>query len=175
MNYPEEDICERIELAIGRLNEIESDSLMLEGCCYKEQLKKYFDKVSDFILYVYDVYNIINTSNELSLEYLKRINQELYKDIMPSAYKSSFANPDYAVEQLGEEYGQLFSFLYVELRGIISYVYEGKMLSFVSTIELFLEVYSMFTGEDAPQGKYIKEAIYYHMYDYADILLKEEN
>ncbi|MBE5943449.1 MAG: aminopeptidase [Lachnospiraceae bacterium] len=173
MSYLEEDIWERIELAIGRLNEVESDELKLDDCPYVEGLKDYFGKVSEFILYVYDVYNIINTSNELSLEYLNRINGELYKDILPANYDKSYANPDYAVLKLGEEYGKILSFLYVEMRSIIAYVYEGKMLNYISTVELFLEIYSMFTGEDVPSSKYIKESIYYHMYDYADVLVAE--
>ncbi len=173
MNYFEEDICERIELAIGRLSDIEEENLILQNCSYTEGLKEYFNKVSDFILYVYDVYNIINTSNQLSLEYLKRINNELYKDILPGNYEKSFANPDYAVDKLGEDYGKLLSFLYVELRSIVAYIYEGKLLDFITTVELFLEIYSMFCGEEAPKSKYIKEAIYYHMYDYVDVLVAE--
>ncbi|MBO5426467.1 MAG: leucyl aminopeptidase, partial [Lachnospiraceae bacterium] len=165
MNYFEEDICERIELAIGRLSDIEEEDLNLQGCVHLDELKDYFKKVSDFILYVYDVYNIINTSNQLSLEYLKRINNELYKDILPGNYEKSFANPDYAVDKLGEDYGKLLSFLYVEVRSIIAYIYEGKMLNFITTVELFIEIYSMFCDEEAPKSKYIKEAIYYHMYD----------
>lgn len=173
MNYFEEDICERIELAIGRLSDIEEEDLNLQGCVHLDELKDYFKKVSDFILYVYDVYNIINTSNLLSLEYLKRINNELYKDILPGNYEKSFANPDYAVDKLGEDYGKLLSFLYVEVRSIIAYIYEGKMLNFITTVELFIEIYSMFCDEEAPKSKYIKEAIYYHMYDYVDVLVAE--
>ncbi len=173
MNYFEEDICERIELAIGRLSDIEEEDLNLQGCAHLDELKDYFKKVSDFILYVYDVYNIINTSNQLSLEYLKRINNELYKDILPGNYEKSFANPDYAVDKLGEDYGKLLSFLYVEVRSIIAYIYEGKMLNFITTVELFIEIYSMFCDEEAPKSKYIKEAIYYHMYDYVDVLVAE--
>lgn len=173
MNYLDQDICERIELAIGRLNEIDSEELKFADCEYKEGLKAYFDQVSEFILYVYDVYNIINTSNELPLEYLKRINKELYKDIMPNNYRESFANPDYATLKLGKKYGSLLSFLYAETRSIIAYIYEEKLLNFIATVELFLEVYSMFTDTEAPNEKYIKEAIYYHMYDYADVFVAE--
>lgn len=173
MKYYNQDICERIELAVGRLNEIDCEELTLKDCRYSKGIKEYFDRVSEFILYVYDVYNIINTSNELSLEYLKRINKELYKDILPENYAVSFANPDYATEKLGEEYGAVLSFLYAEIRGIIAYIYEEKLLNFIATVELFLEIYSMFTDETAPKQKFIKEAIYYHMYDYADVLVEE--
>lgn len=173
MNYLDQDICERIELAIGRLNEIETDELPEASGSHVEGIKDYFNKVSDFILYVYDVYNIINTSNQLSLEYLKRINNELYKDILPENYGESYGNPDYAVKKLSKEYGQILSFLYAEIRSIISYIYEGKLLNYIATVELFLEIYSMFTDTEAPDVKYIKEAIYYYMYDYADVFVAE--
>ncbi len=171
MNYFDEDVLERIELAIGRLEEIKSEKICLEKCEYRKEIKRYFDSVSDFILYVYDVYNVINSGEDISLEQWQNINNELYQDIFVGNYEESFANPDYAVRNLGEEYGKLLSFLYTEIRGIIVYAYEGKLDLFIATIELFLEIYSMFTDTEAPKGKYIKEAIYYHMYDYADIFV----
>lgn len=173
MNYLDQDICERIELAIGRLNDIDNEEIGAKDSAFRMGLKEYFDRTSEFILYVYDVYNIINTTNTLPLEYLKRINKELYRDILPENYETSFGNPDYAVSRLGEEYGALLSFLYAELRSVIAWIYEGKLLNFIATIELFLEVYSMFMDEEAPDKKYVKEAIYYHMYDYADVFVAE--
>lgn len=44
----------------------------------------------------------------------------------------------------------------------------------VSLMELFLEVYGIFIAsvdEKLPDEKEIKEAIYYYMYDYADVLV----
>ncbi len=172
MSICEEDIYERIELAIGRLSDISEETLNIQDNeTLSDNLKKYFDRVSDFILYVYDVYNIVSSHEELSLNELQNINSNIYGDILPENYEESFANPRYAVKMLGQDYGQILSFLYAEMRSIIVYAYEDKLHEFVSVIELFLQIYSMFTDVELPEQKYIKEAIYYYMYDYADVLV----
>ena len=165
MGYPDESVWERIELAIGRLADFSTDVLPEPNKKYKD----YFDRVSDFILFVYD--NMCTAGEEKSLDMLQEINTKLYEDILPGNYSKSYANPDYSTERFGCEFGGLLSFLYAEVRGIIAYSYEKDYLCFVATIELFLEIYSMFLQEDTVKSKYIKEAIYYHMYDYADVFV----
>ena len=46
---------------------------------------------------------------KLSLPQLQERNHRLYEDILPEHYEESFANPDYAVKELGEGYGQILS------------------------------------------------------------------
>lgn len=176
MDYLEPDICERLELAIGRLNEIESENWThTDAGAIMTNVKDYFDKVSVFILYVYDVY--LTLSVDAGIDKLRKKNNMLYSDILPENYERSYANPDYATAMLGKDYGQLLSFLYTEIRGCIAYAYEDKMTEFVSVIELFLEIYVIWTEacEDniLPDVKYIREAIYYHMYDYADVFVAD--
>lgn len=168
MEYREDDICERVELAIGRLGEIRQENIAVS-----DELKDYFNKVSDFLLYVYDVCCV--REQKTDREHLAVINKGLYEDILPENYAESYANPDYAVRQLGEKYGQLLCALYAELRSTIAYAYEGRMYELVSLLELFLEIYGMWSeSEDSePDEKYVKEAIYYYMYDYADVLVAQ--
>lgn len=168
-----EDIWERIELAIGRMEEICDETWSNEDfdekdICLRNNLKDFFDKTATFFLYLYDVYEIEKDS--LSEEELKSINAKLYEDIVGENYDESYANPDYAALKLGTKYGKLLSFLYSEVRACIAYIYENKMSWFVATAELFLQIYSMLKDE-LTDSKYIKEAIYYHMYDYADIMV----
>lgn len=173
MEFLETDVCERIELSLERIEEIKEEEFTLaKSNPMFSNIKDYFDKVSDFILYVYDVMNIKN-NQELSLDILENINLKLYEDILGENYDISYGNPDYAVSSLGEEYGAILSFLYTEIRSIISYAYEGKKLLVAATMELFLEIYNMFSSGEKPNIKYIKEAIYYHMYDYADVLVAD--
>lgn len=173
MEFLETDVCERIELSLERIEEIKEEEFTLaKSNPMFSNIKDYFDKVSDFILYVYDVMNIKN-NQDLSLDILENINLKLYEDILGDNYDRSYGNPDYAVSSLGEEYGAILSFLYTEIRSIISYAYEGKKLLVAATMELFLEIYNMFSSGEKPNIKYIKEAIYYHMYDYADVLVAD--
>lgn len=168
MEDRDSEVYERIELAIGRIGEIR-DERFDRGL---ENIKDYFDRVSDFLLLVYDVY--LTKDNQLGIDELSDINKRLYQDILPENYGKSYANPDYAVRMLGR-HGKIFSMLYAELRSAIVYAYEDRMYDFVSLCELFLEVYGMCaSGEDGHiDDKYIKEAIYYYMYDYADVLVAE--
>lgn len=176
---------ERKELAIARISEIkeEDSSVWREqlGRLYTQAdaLKAYFDCVADFILYVYDIETLLSTPGEAepTLSQLQMINHALYEDILPEHYAESFANPSYATEQLGEAYGKLLCMLYAEIRSLIPYAYEHQTLAFTSLLELFLEIYGLFytSGvEEVAQPvneKEIREAIYYYMYDYADVLV----
>lgn len=93
-----------------------------------QKLKTYFDSVAEFILYVYDVYQIVSQPGKINLPLskLQEINHNLYADILPEHYELSFANPDYAVEKLGE-YGKYLCMLYAEIRAMIAYAYEDEM------------------------------------------------
>lgn len=190
MDYTEQDrdICERMELAVGRLTEIDDERWQpaVENSRIAG-LKDYFNRVAAFILSVYDISSIIHAPavENLSERDLREMNEMLYADILPGHYEESYANPDYAVKRLGEEYAQLLSFLYAEVRSIIVYAYESRMQEMVSVIELFLEIYGKFSEvmqesdiqgnpEDRlPNAKYIRESIYYYMYDYADVLVAD--
>lgn len=179
----EQDICERMELAVGRLMEIGEENWT--GCDkLTSGLQDYFKHVSAFILEIYDIYCMIHAPipEELSEEQLKCMNQNMYADILPEQYETSYANPDYAVKILGEEYGRLLAFLYAEVRCSIAYAYENKQLAFLSLMELFLEIYSKFSeniqedkdmSDGLPKARYIRESIYYYMYDYADVLVAD--
>ncbi|MDE6024232.1 MAG: aminopeptidase [Lachnospiraceae bacterium] len=171
-----EDIWERTMLAVERLGDIEDEEWKLQDSDEDrqkilQQLKKYFNKVSAFILYLYDVYQI--DKRELDIDTLRQINNNLYEDILPQNYDTSFGNPDYATAMLGKEYGSVLSFLYSEIRACIAYVYENKLQEFIATAELFIQIYGMFSqGAEFPEEKYIRDAIYYHMYDYADVIVE---
>ena len=60
----------------------------------------------------------------MSLSEMQELNRELYRDILPEHYDHSYANPAYAAEKLGAEYGSLLCFLYTELRGAIPCAFE---------------------------------------------------
>lgn len=90
-------------------------------------------------------------------------------------YEYSYANPDYAVEMLGEEYGQLLCFLYTELRGTIAYAYERRLFDITIVLELFIEIYNLMQQKEEEEEenilKWIKDAIYYYVSDYCDVTI----
>ena len=107
---------------------------------------------------------------------LQERNHRLYEDILPEHYEESFANPDYAVKELGEGYGQILSALYTEIRGDIVYAFEMRLENITILNEVFLEVYNLFVqvweeGTDQPKEQQIKDAFYWYVSDYSDLLL----
>lgn len=88
---------------------------------------------------------------ELTMEALKERNHCFYQDILPENYESSYGNPAYAVQQMGE-YGKAFSFLYAEIAGTVAYAHEKRLWDMTVSMELFLEVYSAFCEEELPEA-----------------------
>ena len=108
----------------------------------------------------------------LSLAELQEQNRRLYGDVAGGAYRESYANPTGAVEKLGEGYGQLLSFVYTELRGMIIWAVEGRLTDMTVTAELFIELYNAFE-EDTPSVENLKEILYWHMSDYCDVFIPD--
>ncbi len=106
---------------------------------------------------------------ERDLETLAEENRRLYEDILPGAYERSYADPAYAVRVLGEEYGQILSFLYAELRGSIAYVFEQKTEYLDILFELLIEIYNQFEEEERPEVGRIRDIIYWYASDYCDV------
>jgi len=160
---------ERYELAIERIRSI---------CCENsvtETYRDYFQKVAGFIIEIDDIRKRLQRkpNTECTLEELKRENENIYRDVLGENYERSYANPTYAVAKLGEEAGQLLSFLYTELRGEIPYVYEECLEYLTICNELFIEVYNCFEGVEIPDYKELNSIIYWYVSDYCDVFLAD--
>lgn len=173
----QEEIRERLLLCVYRVGEIKDEMSKCKSNVITDDFKRYFIDISRFITMCYEILMTYEDYiyDNYSIEDLKTINYNLYSEILPENYGKSFANPDVAVDAFGKDYGRLLSFLYAEIRTLIAYAYEKRELEFTATVELFLEIYSMFSSceEMLPQAKYIKEAVCYHMFDYADVLVAD--
>ena len=170
-------VRERYELSMERIRSMNTEEMQLPYGCY-------FKKVSAFIRRIERLAKRVEEtglSREagldgalLTLEELREENHALYQDILPENYGESFANPDYAVEVLGDGYGQLLSFLYTEIRADIVYAFEMRLMNITILNELFLEIYNIFAqaweeGRKAPQEQLIKDSLYWFVSDYAEV------
>ena len=131
---------ERYELALERISQIPGESI-----CEKN-IQAYFQNMADFVLLMNRAWDIVesDTLRLMTMEELQTFNRELYADILPENYASSYGNPDYALDCLGESIGQKLSFLYTELRGMIPAAFEQNRFDMVIRMELLLEVYQAF-------------------------------
>lgn len=144
-------MSERIELSIGRIAEIPTETLV------PRPFRDYFERVAEFLLSVKK-----DTDN-----------RKLYEDILPDHYCLSYANPDYAVTKLGPHFGPILSAIYAEIRGVIPCVFEDDESGTATFYELFLEVYGNFTGEELPKPETIRSILRSYCEDYLPDFMAE--
>ena len=172
MNYKElfreknEAVAERHELTIYRLRELAEEGSSL----LTEELNRYFQKTAGFLLKCQEVWQKVESGEfeTYTAEMLKEENLDYYSDILPENYETSYANPAYAVKELGEEYGRILSFLYTELRSERVFAFEQNLEKITVLNELFLEIFGMFETEKVSYHQ-IREVVYWFLYDYADM------
>ncbi len=162
-------IEERYGLAVERIREMKKEQTA------KEPFTDYFHKMAEFVLMIDEVRDKLaqGTYWDRSREELAEENRRLYEDILPGAYEKSYANPSFAVRVLGDEYGQLLSFLYAELRGSIAYVFERRTEYLDILFELLIEIYNQFEEEARPDLGRIRDSIYWYASDYCDVFVAD--
>ena len=160
---------ERYELTLERIRAIVTEDTV------NEKYRDYFQSVANFILEIYTIKNRLESKSNIdcTLEELRNENENIYKDVLSENYEMSFANPSYAVAKMGEEIGQILSFLYAEIRSEIPYVYEKRLEYLTICNELFVEVYNCFEGVEEPDVEELKSIIYWYASDYCDVFLTD--
>lgn len=176
----DDNVAERYALAIERISQINND------CEIKNKSHAdYFSKVSAFIMLMdrlkTDVEN--KAFDDMSLEELDEYNNSLYADVAGEAYDKSYANPRVCAKAFGEETGKLMAMVYMELRGLIVYMYEKRLADAVAVMELFIEIYCIFVDTQAEESvrkekgmdivtdeqyRQLGEAVYWYVSDYSD-------
>lgn len=159
-------IRERYELSMERIQRFEEEQSV------GEPYREYFRAMSRFIGLCGTV---LKAKEDGSLSSwgkaeLSDMNRRLYADMLPENYEKSYANPAFAVEALGEEFGKLLSFLCAEIRGDIVYAFEGRMLDMVIYNEALIEIYNLFE-EGTPTEKEVHDVLYWCVSDYCDVTL----
>lgn len=159
----DELMLERFMLMKERVLEIQAEELV------KEPYRDFFRRTAAFIAQMLQVYDKLQAGwlDSASLEELEANNQAMYQDILPQNYEKSYGNPSYAQAMLGEEMGQLLSFLYTEIRGMIVFVYENRLFDMTVAMELFIQIYNLFE-EETVSAKDVQDAIYWYVSDYSD-------
>lgn len=170
MNYQElwkEDnaaIRERYELALERIKMIrEEHTVSAELQDYFIQAANVVEAATEYLDFDYRQY---------SMEELEAGNQRLYGELQAEAYEKSYANPQYAEKQLGNN-GKVLSFLYTELLSLHRYARESRCSELTIHMELLIEIYNLYENQDAFDIREVQKAIYYFYYDYCDVLVPD--
>lgn len=157
-------LMERRDLSMERIRQIPDENSV--PVAYRD----YFAEMAKYIVQVLTLgerlkEGVLETAD---VEELKVFNEAPYRDILSERYGHSYGNPSYAVEMLGDGYGQMLSYLYAEIQGMVVSVYEDRLWDCVIVMELFLEIYRMFEEEELPTKSALRDVIYWYVSDYTD-------
>ncbi len=160
---------ERWNLAMIRIREMETEKTV------PVPFYDYFQRTAGFLMQMKELREMLNgeDSPALSIQEWQQLNHQLYKDILPEQYETSYGNPAFAAKMLGAEQGKLLGFLYTELRGLIGYLFEGRLQEAVVHLELFIEIYNAFEQQSVPSYKEIQQILYWFVSDYSDVFVTE--
>lgn len=158
-----EAVMERFELSMERIRGISREETV------KEPFLSYFKDVAAFIGLIENYREELVSGRffEFFQDECRKWNRALYEDILPENYETSYGNPAYAAAALGDGYGQLLSYLYKEIRGIIIFAQENRLTDITILNETLIEIYNMFE-ESVPEIAAVKDVLYWFVSDYCD-------
>ena len=176
-----EDLEERYALSMERIRQIETDGTV------SAPFADFFERTAAFIVRMDDIRQQLSKEQGQffeapakeqgqkkeegpSLTELAARNREMYEDILPENYGSSYANPAFAVSALGEELGRGLSSLAFQMRSVIGYFYDGFTEAALIHLELFLEVYNRFEISPLPDGRELQRMLQMFACDSCDVL-----
>ena len=95
------------------------------------------------------LYNLCVLEEKLNDEYfvqkhfeeLLEENHEIYNDLIGYNYKNSYGNPDYAVNELGNDLGHIVTYLYNRLNQLINLVFIHNIEYIEILLQLFINAY----------------------------------
>ncbi|MGN0290336.1 MAG: aminopeptidase [Lachnospiraceae bacterium] len=159
---------ERHDLVMERIVQIEKEESV------PKKYRDYFVKTAEFLRKIDETLKMAEDGSldTEPLEEAKKRNEGFYQDILEENYETSYANPAYAVSQLGEEFGGILSFLYTDLRACIGYAYEGRKEWITIFSELFVEIYGIFETDGEIDKKEVEQTIYWFYHDYSEIFVE---
>lgn len=160
---------ERFELAAERVKLVSREHETAEP------FRSFFAETADYLAVMIEEYRWITAGGlkKAELEELKRHNEICHIDLLGRNYETSWANPAWAVKQLGEDFGRLFAAVSAELHSLPAFVYEQDLEAVTIRIELFLEIYCAFVDAEqekaTPEYEQIREIFYWFASDYAEL------
>lgn len=165
-----EEVEERYGLSLGRIREIRTEQSV------SQPYRDYFKKSAEVICFMDGILCMALDQKlwERTLSECEACNMDLYRELLPEHYSSSYANPAAAVQMLGEEFGGLLCFLYTELRGLAAYAFESRKMHFTIFCELFLEIYNCFEREEGTSPKEIQQILYWFFHDYSEVFAQDK-
>lgn len=164
-----EELGERLELVMLRLSSMVTEEELVEP------YGRYFRTIAGYASELYQVWKMAwdGALSSCSIEELEAINQKLNEPFLPEQYEHCYANPAYAVQMLGEAYGQSLAMVFARLKQDTREVFAGNCRYLCYYAELIVELYNYFEDMDELSPKVIRECIYSFMHDYSEIFTED--
>lgn len=164
-----EELGERLELVMLRLSSMTTEEELVEP------YGRYFRTIAGYASELYQVWKMAwdGALSSGSIEELEAINQKLNASFLPEQYEHCYANPTYAVQMLGEAYGQSLAMVFAKLKQDTREVFAGNCRYLCYYAELIVELYNYFEDMDELSPKMIQECIYSFMHDYSEIFAED--
>ena len=163
-----EEAQERYELVRERLCGITREETV------QQPYRGYFVRAAEFLLGLCKLQEAIfeGETENYTLEQWQELNQRLYEEILPGNYEKSYADPAFAAEKLGADFGKMFCALYADMRSLIPWIFEGRIYELTIFAELLVEIYNCFEEEELPEAENIRQTIYWFYHDYGEVFME---
>lgn len=164
-NEINENLIERYELVIDRIYDIKNETTV-DG-----KYLDYFREVGEYLMLLHKILELSKKDilKNLSIEELKEINDKIYGYVKDNKYESTYLDPDYCVNKIGEEYGRYLSSLYYDIFKLSESAFCGRMEKILIYAELFVCIYNIFESEELSVSG-VKDTMYWFVHDNSEII-----
>ena len=155
---------ERYKLSVQRIKDMDYKINAGFTACFRE--------INEFILLCDKEFRERRADRETNIR--------LFNAYTKDGYENSYLNPQYASGKIGR-YGELFSVWYMELRGLVPFLYENRIQDMTVMLETHIQLYNEFEekyeealklrkegldADDIPDYDLLKDILYSYVYDY---------
>ncbi|NHJ06159.1 MAG: leucyl aminopeptidase [Candidatus Heimdallarchaeota archaeon] len=136
------EVMESYKKSLLRIKEISNDLASIDTQ-EKNEFQKLLTNLSSFILKLCSLESKLNDEyfKNNNFDALKKENYELFQEILPENYKTSYANPTFCVNIFGDRLGQLMAYFYQRYYILIDFVFNHKIFKLEEYNQSFIEVY----------------------------------
>lgn len=166
-------IEERYDLALGRIGQIAGQQET------EKRFRPFFAESAAYLTVMAEEYEWIASGalKKADLFTLTRHNEACFIDLVGKNYETSYANPAFAVQKLGRDYGRILCALSAELHSLPAFVYEQDLEAVTIRMELFLEIYGAFCSAYTEEGgvpawETVRKIYYWFASDYMEPIME---
>lgn len=162
-------LTERLSLVTGRIAELVEQ----QAASVPQEYREYFVQTGELLLLQAEIAGLAESGElkELAEDKCRAFHERLFSDIQGGGYGSSYANPAYAVQQLGGEFGPILCALSAKIHDNSRWAFEGDFRYVCIYAELFVEICNCFEAWTEPQE--IRSIVYSFMHDYSEIFVED--